>query len=99
MLSVTSATNSDNSCNQNLLHTILTRIERIVGIQEQHTLVLNNILSINQSTSIQALQRPTDTPMLPINSKAEYKNFEEFLQNEEKFKYMVSCTVLCFISF
>lgn len=73
---------------QYLLENILRKIEHLANMQDQQTLMLNNILSSIQSTSV-TLTKPGDIPNLPINSKPEYKALEEFLRNEEKFNYMV----------
>ena len=72
-----------------LLEKILRKVERLDTIQEQNTLLLNNILSSIQSSNMTQLNRPVDLPNIPVSCKAEYKALEEFLKIEEKFNYMV----------
>ncbi|KAF5306589.1 hypothetical protein FQR65_LT18536 [Abscondita terminalis] len=74
-----------------LLETILRRVEQLSAVQNQQTIILNSLLQANQSCSNQTLNKPEDFPVLPINSKPEYKALEEFLKVEDKFNYMV-CT-------
>lgn len=71
-----------------LLETILRKVEHMSNTLDQHTLMLNNVIS-SSSTSTLSLDRPSDVPNLPIENKAEYKALEEFLKHDEKFNYMV----------
>ncbi|XP_063919115.1 uncharacterized protein LOC135134383 isoform X2 [Zophobas morio] len=77
-----------------LLEKILRKVERLDTIQEQNTLLLNNILSSIQSSNMTQLNRPVDLPNIPVSCKAEYKALEEFLKIEEKFNYM-KCRLAC----
>lgn len=77
-----------------LLETILKRVEHLVSVQDQHSIILRNLLEINQLTSVQALNRPQDMPNLPITTKPEFKALEDFLKIEETFNYMVCYLIL-----
>ncbi|CAH0549693.1 unnamed protein product [Brassicogethes aeneus] len=71
-----------------LLETILRKVELLSQRQEQHTVLLNNILTTNQAANSLTMEKPTDIPNLPITNKQDYRAVEEFLKVEEKFNYM-----------
>lgn len=70
-------------------HIMLKKLEQLVATQDQQSIVLNNILRLQQSQSIQHLERPLTMPDLPVNNKMGYKSVEEFLTNTDNFQYMV----------
>ena len=52
---------------------ILKRLEQIIEIQEQHTVLLNNIYRNQETQNISVIKRPTVVPNLPVTTKEEYK--------------------------
>ena len=64
-------------------------MEQIIEIQEQHTVLLNNIYRNQETQNISVIKRPTVVPNLPVTTKAEYKELEEFLKIKDNFDYMV----------
>lgn len=68
---------------------VISDLEILKSNQEQHTLVLSELLRTIRSHSLESLQKPLDLPNLPINSKHDYRAWEEFLQNAENVNYMV----------
>lgn len=68
---------------------VISDLEILKCNQEQHTLVLNELLRTIRSHSLESLQKPLDLPNVPINSKHDYRAWEECLQNPENANYMV----------
>jgi hypothetical protein len=72
-----------------LIELLLRKIEKLIATQDQHSILLDNMLRIQKLQNNNLIERPIDFPKLPIENKAEYRTVEEFLANPDKFSYMV----------
>lgn len=75
---------------KNLVELLLRRVEKLIAAQDQHSIILDNILRNQLLQNNDLIERPRDFPKLPILNKAEYRAVEEFLADPDKFSYMVS---------
>lgn len=74
---------------------IIRDLETLKAIQDQHTIILQEILSTVKTKNVQALTRPSDTPDLPIAHKNDFRTFESWLENPTNFTYMVRVLIPC----
>jgi hypothetical protein len=66
-------------------------METIQGVQQHHTLMLNEILmKVQLNLQDSGLVRPQGMPNLPIDSQEELSKLEEFLCVPSNYVYVVS---------
>lgn len=68
---------------------VVNDLESLKVTVEQHSVMLQEILTAVRTKNCLSLNRPTNTPDLPIDHKADFAAFESWLETNSNFTYMV----------
>lgn len=84
-------TDADNtsSVNRRFEENILTYIQKLILVQEQNSVKIDQILNLVSQNKASCIKKPEDFPDLPLERKRDFREIEKILSESVHFNYLV----------